>query len=189
MAPPRLLQGTHSRSLQAWRIAAGPGTPGPQPAPAVLWHLGLPAGPFAHWAPKARMVPRRTARSSVIFSTSQASGSLIRASPVSEVPEGQHTPGIRVCSPALPPLGITVGGWNGACAKPGPPWPPAVCSVLLGCVGTGAPERAAPWMGPHQKPAAVWNPALPPRRNSVLPLALRASLGEGSRCWVHPPAT
>lgn len=56
------------------------------------------------------MFPGRTARSSVIFSTSQVSGSLIHASPVSGVPEGQLTPSIRVCSPALPPLGITVGG-------------------------------------------------------------------------------
>lgn len=87
------------------------------------------------------------------------------------------------------PWASLLGGRNGACAKLGPPWPPAVCSVLLGWVGTGAPERAAPWMGPHQKPAAVWNPALLPRGNSALPLALWASLGEGSRCWVHAPVS
>lgn len=161
-------------------------TPGLQPAPAVLWHLGLPAGLFAHWAPKARMVPRRTAKSSVIFSTSQVSGSLVRVSPVSGVPEAQPAPSSRVCSPALATPGHRCWGrgvgWGlgQTCQLP---------AVFLGAARLGrdwAPKRAALWTGPRHQQAAVWNPALPPRRNPVLPLALWATLGGGPRWWLHP---
>lgn len=144
-------------------------TPGPQPAPAVLWHRGLPAGPLAPWAPEARIVPRRTASSWLIFSTPPKS-----VGPSSVCPQclgfwrGRLTPSIRVCSAAVATPGHRCGGM-----RPGPnrwlPWPPAGYLPFAGrCsagLGLGCPS-GLPCCGAASQTHRCRPFAPPPRRTS-----------------------
>jgi len=81
----------------------------------------------------------------------------------------------------LPPAGTAVGGRGGGqtCGSLAACQLPAICLMLLGWSGAGAPQWAALWWGRvTDPPLSSFRPA--PSQDLVLPLAPWASLGVGS---------